>query len=131
MGIFDATSEQLAREAVETAKEKNIELIDAVVDVLCSRISFAAAFLLAFVMILILLTAIGNIPNFSFKIPNMDALNDIGGAILGVIQGACLLLVFGWALKFMGMLIPQSTLSETFLVSWFMDQSVLVDYLGI
>ncbi len=131
MGIFDATSEQLSREAVETARLKSIDILDAVVEVLCTRIAYAAAFLLAFVMILILLTAVGNIPNFSFKIPNMDALNDIGGAILGIVQGACLLLVFGWALKFMGILIPQSTLSETFLVSWFMDQSVLVNYLGI
>ena len=131
MGIYDATSEQLSREALDMAQEKNMDIIDAIVEVLCIRIAFAAAFLLAFLMIIIILTVIGNIPNISFKLPNLDTLNDVGGAILGVVQGACLLLVFGWALKFMGLLIPQSTLSETFLVSWFMDQSVLVNYLGI
>ena len=131
MGIYDVTSEQLSREAMDMAKERNMDLIDAVVEVLCIRISYAAAFLLAFLMILIVLTVIGNIPNISFKIPNLDALNDVGGAVLGVAYGVCLLMVFGWALKFLGMLIPQSTLSETFLVSWFMDQSILVDYLGI
>jgi len=131
LGIFDATSEQMADEAIACARDRNLDLIDGVVEVLCSRISYAAAFLLAFLMILIILTVLGNIPNISFKIPNFDAVNDVGGAVLGVLQGACLLLVFGWALKFVGMLIPQSTLSETFLVSWFMDQSVLVSYLGI
>ena len=131
LGIYDATSEQLATEAVACAKERNMDLIDGAVEVLCIRIAYVAAFLLAFLMILIVLTVIGNIPNISFKIPNMDAVNDIGGAVLGVVQGACLLLVFGWALKFLGLIIPQETLSETFLVSWFMDQSILVDYLGI
>ena len=131
MGIFDATSEQMAEEAMDYARENGVAVTDAVVEVLCRRISFAAAFLLAFLMILIALTVIGNIPNISFKIPNLDGLNDVGGAILGVVQGVCLLLVFGWALKFTGLLIPQETLAETFLVPWFMDQSLLVQYLGI
>ncbi|MBR6115812.1 MAG: CvpA family protein [Oscillospiraceae bacterium] len=131
MGIFDATSEQMADEAVAYARDNGADILDAVVEVLCMRISFVGAFLLAFLMVLILLTVIGNIPNISFKIPNLDAVNDIGGAILGVAQGVCLLLVVGWALKFTGLLIPQETIENTFLVPWFMDQSVLVDYLGI
>lgn len=131
LGIYDATSEQMSDEAVAYAEENDVELLDAVVEVLCMRISFAAAFLLAFLMILIVLTVLLNLPNISFKIPNLDAFNDIGGAVLGFLHGACLLLVFGWALKFTGLLLPQETLSETFLVSWFMDQTVLVHYLGI
>ena len=131
MGIFDATSEQMADEAVAYAREKSADLLDAVVEVLCMRIAYVAAFLLAFIMVYIVLTVLLNIPNISFKIPNFDAVNDIGGAVLGVVQGVCLLLVVGWALKFTGLLIPQETLSETFLVPWFMDQSILVRYLGI
>ena len=131
MGIFDATSEQMAEEAVACSREKDLDLPDAVVDVLCERISFVAAFLLAFIMVYILVTVLLNIPNISFKIPNFDVFNDIGGAAMGVLQGICILLVVGWALKFTGLLIPQDTLSETFLVPWFMDQSLLVSYLGI
>lgn len=131
MGIYDVTSEQLSDEAVAYARDNGVELLDAVVEVLCMRISYVGAFLLAFLMILILLTVIGNIPNISFKIPNLDTLNDVGGAIMGVAMGACLLLVAGWALKFTGMLIPQETIEQTFLVPWFMDQTLLVGYLGI
>ena len=109
MGIFDATSEQMAAEAV----------------------SYVGAFLLTFLMLLIALTVLGNIPNISFKIPNLDVLNDVGGAVMGVAQGVCLLLVFGWAMKFTGLLLPQETIAESFLVPWFMDQTFLVSYLGI
>ena len=84
MGIYESTSEQMADEAVAYAKENNAELIDAVVEVLCRRISYVGGFILAFVMILILLTVIGNIPNISFQIPNHELLNDIGGAVAGL-----------------------------------------------
>lgn len=131
IGIFDATSEQMAEEAVAYARENGMDITDAAVEVLCLRIAYAVAFVLAFLMVLIVLTVLINLPNISFKIPNFDMVNDIGGAVLGFVQGICLLLVFGWALKFTGLIIPQETLSETFLVSWFMDQSILVHYLGI
>ena len=131
MGIFDATSEQLAEEAMAYARTNGVDVTDAVVEVLCQRISYVGAFLLAFIMILILLTVIGNIPNLSFKIPNLDLFNDLGGMVMGFLQGICLCLVFGWALKFVGRAIPQETLSDTFLVSWFMDRSILVHFLGI
>ena len=131
MGIHEATSEQLADEAMTYSKMNGVDVTDAVVEVLCLRISYVAAFLLAFTMILILLTVIGNLPNLSFKIPNFDLFNDIGGMVMGFIYGICICLVLGWALKFVGLVIPQKTLSDTFLVSWFMDRSVLVHFLGI
>lgn len=132
MGIYESTSEQLADEAIAYAREKgNVDLIDAVVEVLCHRISYAGGFILAFLMILIILTVVGNIPNLSFKIPNFQAGDDIGGALLGLAQGVGLCLVLSWALKFTGMVIPQDVLADTFLVPWFMDQPLLVHFLGI
>ncbi len=131
MGLHESTSEQLAGEAMALTRSQNMDVMDAVVEVLCRRLSFAAMFLLAFFMLLILLTVIGNIPNLSFKIPNLDVFNDVGGMVLGLLQGIGLCLVFGWALKFVGLVIPQETLSNTFLVSWFMDRTLLVRYLGL
>ena len=131
MGIYESTSEQMADEAVTYAKENNAELIDAVVEVLCRRISYVGGFILAFVMILILLTVIGNIPNISFQIPNHELLNDIGGAVTGFLQGLAFCLIIGWALRFVGLLVSQETLSNTFLVSWFMDRTIFVHLLGI
>lgn len=131
MGLFETTCSQLAGEAVAYAAENAVPLIDAAVEIVCLRIAYAGGFLLSFAMLLILLTVIGNLPNLSFKIPNFDALNDISGAVLGLTQGVCLCLVFGWALKFTGIIFPQETLSNTFLVSWFMDRSILVHALGV
>ena len=131
MGIHASTSEQMAGEAVAYAAENGVELMDAVVEVLCRRISYVGGFILAFVMLLILLTVIGNIPNISFQIPNHELLNDIGGAVAGLVQGLAFCLIIGWALGFVGLLISQETLSNTFLVSWFMDRTIFVHLLGI
>lgn len=131
MGIHASTSEQMAGEAVAYAAENGVELMDAVVEVLCRRISYVGGLILAFVMLLILLTVIGNIPNISFQIPNHELLNDIGGAVAGLVQGLAFCLIIGWALRFVGLLISQETLSNTFLVSWFMDRTIFVHLLGI
>ena len=131
MGLHDATSEQLTEEALSRARMTGADIIDAVVDVLCEKVAFVGVFTIAFLMILILLTAIGNIPNLSFRIPNLELFDSIGGLVLGFLQGIAFCIMIGWLLKFAGLLIPQETLSDTFLVSWFMDRTLLVRYLGI
>lgn len=131
LGIHDSTCEQLAHETQTYAKEFSTSLQDAAIEVLCLRVTYVAGFILAFLMILILLTVIGNIPNLSFKIPNHDIINDVGGAVAGALQGVCFCLVFAWVLRFFGLLISQEALSQTFLVSWFIDRSLLTGILGI
>lgn len=131
MGLYETTCDQLAQEAVEYAAANEMDLTNAAVEVLCVRVAFVLGFLLAFAMVLIVLTVIINIPNLAFKIPNHEMLNDIGGVIMGFVQGICLLSVGGWALKFTGLIFPQDTIANTFLVSWFMDGSLLVRILGV
>ena len=131
MGIHPSTSEQMAEEALDYADKNGVDITDAVVEVLCRRVAFVGAFILLFMMLLIALTALLNIPNLSFKIPNMDLLNDVGGTVMGLLLGVGLCLVIGWGMKFLGLIFPQEELANTFLLSWFMDRTVLVRFLGI
>ena len=52
-------------------------------------------------------------------------------AVAGLVQGMAFCLIIGWALRFVGLLVSQETLSNTFLVSWFMDRTIFVHLLGI
>ena len=131
MGIYEPTAEQMANESILYAQQFGWGIEDSAVEILCIRVAYAAGFILSFVMVIIILTAIGNIPNLSFKIPGFDTLNDISGAILGLAQGFCLCLFIAWGLKFTGILISQDILADTGLVSWFMSRTVLVNILGI
>lgn len=99
MGIYEATAEQMSNEAVLYSQQFGWGIEDSAVEILCIRVAYAAGFILSFIMIIIVLTAIGNIPNLSFKIPGFDTLNDISGAILGIAQGFCLCLFIAWGLN--------------------------------
>ena len=131
LGIFPATAEALAAETEEYAAKQELDIRDALVEVLCLRITYVIGFLLAFVLLLIILTVIGNLPNLTFKIPDMDVLNDVGGLVLGGVQGLLFCFVVTWALKFTGILLPQTTLGESGILTWFTGHNLLSTFLGI
>ncbi len=131
LGIDTATAESMAKKAVTYAEESGGTIHAAIGQTLCETISFAGCFLLAFLLIIIILTVIGNLPNLSFKLPRLDLLNDISGAVLGLMTGLAFCLVLVWALKFTGMIIGKETLTSTVLGRWMMNSRILLKYLGI
>ncbi len=131
LGIYKSTAAQLAQESMNYSQTQEVGVTDAMVEVLCQRITYVAGLLLAFLLLLIILTVIGNLPNLSFKIPEMDLLNDVGGLVTGLLQGFCFCALIAWTLKFTGILLPQDKLADCFLVSGFMKMDLLSKLLGI
>jgi hypothetical protein len=131
MGVHASAAEHMAKEAVDYADTQDASMLDAVTEVLCNRISFVIGFILMFLLILIVLTVIGNLPNLSYKLPNMERVNNIGGAALGFINGLTYCMLLTWALRFTGIVLSQETLSHTLLASWLMRINFLDGILGI
>ena len=131
LGINAATADRMAAKAVTYARESGSPIRAAVGQILCETVSYAACFIIAFVLIIIILTVIGNLPNLSFKLPRLDLVNDIVGALLGVVTGLMFCAILVWALKFMGMLIGNDTLASTRIGSWLLEKDYLLKYLGI
>lgn len=130
-GIYPSTAEVIADETLEYAQENGKPLKESLVEVLCLKVAYALGFLLAFLMVLIVLTVLGNLTNLSFKIPYIGLVNDLGGLALGLVTGMALCAVAAWALKFMGILITDEVIDSTRLVSWFMEKDYLLKYLGL
>lgn len=131
LGIYETAAEQMANEAEEYADANKVTLKEAVVDVVCDRMVYVAGVILCFLIILILLTFIGNIPNFTFRLPNMEEVDEIGGAILGVVKGVLFCMLLAWALKFMGIIIGENTMSETILGKFFIKIGFISKFIGI
>lgn len=127
VGIYTDAAEQMAEEALSYAEENDAELDSAVGEVLSARLAYVGCIILGFLLILIILTAIGNIPNLTFKIPNMDKLNDIGGLAMGFIKGVTYCVLLCWALRFMGLIIGEETLRHTILARFF----ILIDFITL
>ena len=131
VGIDATAAGRMAADAAVYAQESGVGMTEAVTHILCNTISYVLCFLLTFLMILIVLTVIGNLPNLSYKIPNLDLFNDIGGAVLGLVTGLMFCVLLVWALKFMGMLIGSDTLSSCIFGGRLLRWDPLYHYLNI
>jgi len=131
LGIYPSAAEVMAGEAVAYADGSSRSLSYAVSEVACLRLSYVLGFLLGFLLILIVLTVVGNLTNLSFKIPYLGVVNSVAGVALGLLTGAALCAVLAWALKFMGILIPEDAVADTRIASWFMEKDYLLPYLGL
>ena len=131
LGLNEDTSRAMAAEAIAYAEENETDMISSVVQVLCEDICFVGCFLLSFLLIIILLTVIGNLPNLSYKLPHLDIVNDIGGALLGIATGLMFCVVLVWALKFTGIVIGRDTLSSASVADFFLEHNFLTTRLGL
>jgi SNF family Na+-dependent transporter len=131
LGLDEETAGLMASDAVERHTASGGDMIDSVVETLCEKVSFAGCFILAFLLILIILTVIGNLPNLSYKLPNLDLVNDIGGTVLGVATGLMFCVIIVWALKFTGKIIGSDTLTDAWLPRMLLRHNFLTNYLGL
>ena len=120
VGFYEEHARELADQAVVYANDNGVGMTEAVVSVLCDTITYVGGLGLAFLMILILLVAVANVGNLSFRLPNMETLDEIGGAGLGFIQGFLFCVLLCWALGFFGLLIGPNTMEGSTLGRFFL-----------
>lgn len=127
VGFYSDRADELASRAVGVSESKNGDMPDAVVDVLCDVVTYEGGLVLAFLIILILITAIGNLFNLSFRLPNLENLDEIGGAVLGFVKGIVYCVLLCWLLSFFGLVIGRETLDGTTLARFFLTFRFMTD----
>ncbi len=120
LGLYEKRAEELAADAVAYAQESGVSMTDAVVAVVCDTVTRVGATVIAFLLILILLVALASIGNLSFRLPNMENLDEIGGAVLGFAKGFLYCILLCWLLSFLGLIIGRETMSHTTLGRFFL-----------
>ena len=120
MGLYEKRAEELAGDAVSLADTDGVTMTKAVVSVLCDTLTRVGLMVVAFLLVLILLVALGNVGNLSFRLPNMEGVDEVGGAIMGFIKGFLYCVLLCWLLSFMGLVIGAETMSHTTLGRFFL-----------
>ena len=120
MGFYDSRAEDLGAKAVEYADVNGVTMTTALVAVMCDTVSYVGGLVLGFLLILILIVAIANVGNLSFRLPNMELLDEIGGAVLGFLKGFLYCVLLCWLLSFLGVLIGKQTLEHSTLARFFL-----------
>ena len=121
VGIYPDRAEELAERSVAYADENVTGMTEAVVAVLCDTATYVTGLALGFLLILIFLTAIANVGNLSFRLPNLELLDEIGGATLGFVKGLIYCILLSWLLSFFGLIIGKDTLIQTTLARFFLS----------
>lgn len=121
VGMYPDRAEEMAKKSVEYADRNGVSMTDAVVTVLCDTTAYVGGLTVAFLMILILLVAIGNVGNLSFRLPNLELVDEIGGAVLGFVKGFMYCTLLCWVLSFLGLVIGKDTLASTTLARFFLQ----------
>lgn len=129
LGVYSSSAEQMAEEAVALHEQGGITITASIVEIMCQKLTYYLGFILFFAVTVILLTVLGNISNLSFKIPEMDLLNTIGGAAAGLVVGYLFCAFAAWALKFTGAVLPTDELGG--LAKIFINADTLSKYLSI
>ena len=113
------------------ARRMDITLRAAMTQVYCARLCYVLVTSVGFLLILLILAAIGNLPNLAFQLPNREKLNDIGGAAFGAVNGVCFGILLCWALQFAGPVIGRDTLAHTALAKALQAIDVLTLGVGV
>ena len=130
-GIAKGPAQQMSREAQEYAAAQLTDIPTALTYVFCQRMAYVAGTAIAFILVLVLLLAIGNLPNLTFRIPNHPRLDDVGGALMGLLNGVAYCVLLCWVLQFAGALIGRETLDNNVLAQIFMKIDILTLGVGI
>ena len=120
VGMFSQRAEEMAAEAVARADESGLTMTDAVVGVLCDTVTYLIAVSVGFLLLLILMVAVANMFNLSFRLPNMENLDEVGGAILGFVEAFLYCVLICWVLSYMGLIIGKDTMNGTTLGRFFL-----------
>ncbi len=120
LGLYDKRAEELAKDAVALVQERDMTMTEAIVSVLCDTITYVGTMVVAFLLILILLVALASVGNLSFRLPNLENVDEIGGAVLGFGKGFLYCVLLCWVLSFLGILIGKDTMAHTTLGRFFL-----------
>ncbi len=120
-GFQEQRAEELAETAVQYSNQNDVDMTQAVIDVMCDTICYVAGFALCFLLILILLATISNIGYMAFRLPdNLQLLDELGGALMGFVKAFLYCILLCWLLSFLGLVIGKETLEGTLLGRFFL-----------
>lgn len=113
LGIVSEAADSIAKQTAQEFEHVGNDMSLYLTQLLCRRAAYVVLFAVAFALIAIVFTAIGNVFDLSFGIPGHENLNHIVGAALGIIRGILIIMVIGCVGRYIGILLPKEVMEGT------------------
>ena len=124
MGLDEDVRNSLASQTQEKIQDTGVSLVMAVVESLAQSILYAALFLVSFVGLTILLKLLIRAMDLVLQ-PGLHLVNSLGGAVIGLIEGALVLFLAIWVLRRFGVSFETDTVSATHILRFFATHTPL------
>lgn len=125
MGLDEDVRNSLASQTQEKIQDTGVSLAMAVVESLAQSILYAALFLVSFVGLTILLKLLIRAMDLVLQLPGLHLVNSLGGAVIGLIEGALVLFLAIWVLRRFGVSFETDTVSATHILKFFATHTPL------
>lgn len=125
IGLYDVAIHALSDIIDSNISSTATELIAAVAASVAESIAYLIIFVISFLIILVLWNILSRAVDLVTRLPGLNALNRTGGALFGLLKGSLLLFLCAWALSYMGTVIPQDVVDNTYILNFFMTTNPL------
>ncbi|MCI8477213.1 MAG: CvpA family protein [Oscillospiraceae bacterium] len=125
-GIADTVGKAVEQGMITTAASAAAAAAAAAAQSVASSLIFSISFFL----IMILWKTFSRTMNLVARLPVVRTFNKTGGAALGLLIGCAVFFVVGWIVRFLGNIIPEDAIQQTYLLRFFLTENPIALLLG-
>ena len=119
LGLDDEVRSRLAEEVQEKVRDTGASIAAAVVESMARSFIYGTLYILSFAVLLLLMKVLIGAMELVLKLPLLRGLNTLGGAAVGLVEGALLLFLAVWVLRRLGVSFESEALAEAHILRIF------------
>ena len=117
--LDDEVRSRLAEEVQEKVRDTGASIAAAVVESMARSFIYGTLYILSFTVLLLLMKVLIGAMDLVLKLPLLRGLNTLGGAAVGLVEGALLLFLAVWVLRRLGVSFESEALAEAHILRIF------------
>lgn len=125
MGLDEAVTGLLSDKVAEKVRETGMSIAMAVVESVMESIVYVFLLVFSFLLLTLLLLLASKAMNLAMKLPGVHALNGLGGAAVGLVEGVLLVFLAVWILRCFNVSFETELVEKTYLLKFFATRNPL------
>lgn len=113
LGLDEDVRNRLAEQAETAVRDSGTAVVEAVVESVAYSFIYGALYILVFLALVLLVRVLIGAMDLVMKLPGLHLLNALGGAVVGLVEGALLLFLTVWVLRRLGVSFETEALTGT------------------
>lgn len=125
MGLDEDVRDSLVEETQEKIADTGETIAVALVESVAQSLLYGVLFLLSFLILMVLLKLAIRALDLVLKLPGLHLVNSLGGAVVGLVEGALLVFPAIWILRRLGVSFDTETVTQTHILHFFTTNTPL------